>query len=222
VRDGNCPAEDDQERLEERPCNQQQCEAKEDVSCSGQPLDLVILVEASGAFTQDGFASVKTLAAELTKHYLPSGSESRVGVVAWGQRSQPISFLTSDGAALGQTMSSKLNWMQGTSRISSGLLTARRMLYRSRKGVVPTILVLTSGRMVDGRSATWASKFIRKAGIRLIFVLTGRSSGDPTLESLVTSPHSENLIPIATMEDLKANMDSHVRRIILDTCSATT
>jgi len=221
VRDGNCPAEDDQERLEDRPCNQQQCEAKEDVSCSGQPLDLVMLVEASGAFTQDGFASVKTLATELTKHYLPSGSESRVGVVAWGKSGQRISSLTSDGAALGQTINSKLSWMQGTSRLSSGLLVARRMLFRSRPGVVPTILVLTSGQMVDGRSATWVSRFVRKAGIRLVFVLTGRSSGDPTLESMVTSPHAENLIPISTMEDLKANMGSHVRRIILDTCSAT-
>jgi len=221
VRDGNCPAADAQERLEERPCNKQQCEAKEAVSCSGQPLDLVILVEASGAFTQDGFADVKTLTTELTKHYLPSGSASRVGIVAWGSRSQRVSLLTSNSAALGQTISSKLNWMQGTARLSSGLLTARRMLRRSRRGVVPTILVLTSGQLVDIRRATWASRFVRKRGIRLVFVLTGRSSGGPMLERLVTSPHAENLIPIATMEDLKANMGSHVRRIILDTCSAT-
>lgn len=221
VRDGNCPAEDDQERLEEKPCNLQKCEAKEDVSCSGQPLDLVMLVEASGAFTQDGFADVKTLATELTKHYLPSGSKSRVGMAAWGDKSQLVSFLTSDGAALGQTISSKLNWMQGTSRLGSALLNARRMLYRSRRGVVPTILVLTSGQSVDLRRAMWAARFIRRRGIRLVFVLAGRSKGGPMLERLVTPPHAENLISIATMEDLKANMGSHVRRIILDTCSAT-
>merc|ERR1719215_342383 len=81
---GKCPKATAGERFEEEACNTQACVGDE--ICIAQQ-DLLLMIDASGSLKEDGFAVMRTFAANLTQRYKPKyfgKAAMKVGVVLFG------------------------------------------------------------------------------------------------------------------------------------------
>jgi len=221
-RDGNCPSQDSKERLELRSCNRHFCSDVENLTCAGVPLDVVLLVDASGSVTEAGFSSLRDLTLELVRRYAPRAGGSQVSVVAFAQEAQLISGLVDDTGTLQNRIGSRLKWQRGASLLSPGLAAAADVLLaRGRRNSVSTVLVLTDGRIADPFLARQSAVRLRRRGARLVFAQVGQ--GDKKnllLERLVSEPPRENLIAVQSMDQLSYHIKAAARHIIVNTCSA--
>lgn len=219
--DGTCPAEDSDARLRLAPCNAHACPAGAAVTCQGAPLDVVLLLDASGSMGEAGFGYLRSLAAELVNRYAAGVATARIGAVTFARWAQVVSPLERDAPTLQARLSSGLAWAQGASMLSRGLLSAGQVLSGNSVAVAaPTVVVLTDGHLADPFLAGQVATRIRAQGTRLLFVLVNPGYKERNLiKRLASSPLRENLIEVPSMQDLGQNVSEVAGSILVRTCS---
>jgi len=218
---GFCPAAEAGERLERQPCNDLACPEASNVRCHGAPVDLVLLVDASGSVGAQGVASFKKLALELARRYPLGATASRVAVATFADEAHIVSGLEGDLKVLEGKLNSGMSWTRGASMLSRGLALANTVLVGSRKEAAPIVLVLTDGRVSDPFLAAQVSARIRGRGTRLLFAVAGRGKEATTLfERLSSQPARENVIFVPSFAELEQNLTAVAGSVLQRTCSS--
>jgi len=217
----SCPTAQSKDRLEFQECNTQKCGEDNNVVCAGTPLDIALLVDASGSMTKEGFDAVKTLSLELIRHYSLSDSMTKLGVAAFSKEATVVSALSDDIDEVTRKISNDLQWLSGPSNAGAGLSRAASLLaLGGRKTASSLVLVITDGRFVDPFLARQAADKMKENGVRLVFALVGTEyKNNGLLESMASLPGSDNIIPIPDFKELPAYGKWAVKRIIGSTCS---
>lgn len=218
---GFCPAAGAGERLERQPCNDIACPEASNVTCHGAPVDLVLLVDASGSVGARGVASFKNLALELARRYPLGARASRVAVATFADEAHIVSGLEGDLKVLEGKLNSGMGWKGGASMLSRGLALANTVLAGSRIEAAPIVLVLTDGRVADPFLAAQVSARIRGHGTRVLFAVAGRGKKATTLfERLSSRPSRENVIFVDSFAELVQNLASVAGTVLQRTCSS--
>eukprot|EP00747_Dinoflagellata_sp_TGD_P208136 gnl/TRDRNA2_/TRDRNA2_81650_c0_seq1.p1 gnl/TRDRNA2_/TRDRNA2_81650_c0~~gnl/TRDRNA2_/TRDRNA2_81650_c0_seq1.p1 ORF type:complete len:807 (-),score=186.69 gnl/TRDRNA2_/TRDRNA2_81650_c0_seq1:85-2505(-) len=217
---GSCPGRESPERLRTKPCNESPCKTGE-VTCAGEPQDLVLVVDASGSLDKDGFAALKALAEELGAKYAPKKDGNHVSLATFSDQGKVLASLTADADEL-KTQMGELKWLKGATMLNAGLTAAKNALMDGgRRHAAPTVVVLFDGRVSDPFLSRVAVTRLREQGARLVFVTLGHGyKNEELLERLATPPAAQNLISVESASYLKENVKNVAREIILGTCSA--
>lgn len=218
----SCPASDSQDRLELRQCNQGKCDDSNDVTCAGAPLDVVLLLDASGSMTKEGFNTVRDLSKELVKHYSPSEDGAKISVATFAKQAFAVSSLSHDASELSDKLDTELRWLEGPGNAGVGLSRASSLLAAGgRKKASSLVLMITDGRLVDPFLARHAADKLKQSGARLVFVTIGTDfKNDALLEDMASTPEKDNVIKLPGFKDLRGHLKQAAKRIVVSTCSA--
>jgi len=217
----SCPTTESKERVELRECNKKDCDGNNDVACAGAPMDVVLLLDASGSITQEGFKSIQELSLQLVKHYSLAGNGTKLSVATFAKQAMAISSLTSDASELSTKLSSGLQWLKGPGNAGAGLSRAASLLAAGgRKEATSLVLMVTDGRLVDPFLARQAADRLKKSGIRLAFALVGTDyKNSALLKNMASTPEKDNVIQIPGFKELPTFSKWAAKRIIRGTCS---
>lgn len=220
----SCPTTESKERVEFRECNKKECDGNNDVACAGAPMDVVLLLDASGSITQEGFNSLQELSLELVRHYSLAGNGTKLSVATFAKQAMAISSLTSDANQLSSRMKGPggLQWLKGPGNAGAGLSRAASLLAAGgRKEATSLVLMVTDGRLVDPFLAQQAADRLKKNGIRLAFALVGTDyKNSALLKNMASTPEKDNVIRIPGFKQLPPFVKWAAKRIITGTCSA--
>lgn len=217
----SCPKGTSSDRFQVRKCNTNQCDKDNNFRCSGAPMDIVLLLDASGSMTDQGFTAVKALASDLVKGYNVSEGGTKVSVVAFAKQAKVIAALSDDSESLSSKIASKLNWLRGPSNAGAGLTRAASLLsLGGRQEASSLVLLVTDGRLVDPFLARQAAVKLKGNGIRLAFALIGTEyKNEKLLEAMASVPDEDNIIKLPDF-----SVTNFVREatnlVVSGTCSA--
>lgn len=216
----SCPSSESRERLEYQECNEKKCDDKNDHVCSGDPLDVVLLMDASGSMTQEGFNAVRDLTKELVHDFSLSESATKLSIATFAKEVTVVSGLTTDANDLKSKLDS-VQWLKGPSNAGVSLSRAASLLVEGgRKTASSLVLMVTDGRLVDPFLAQQAAARLKKNGVRLAFALADASRVPPLLKSLASKPEKDNIIQIPGFKQLPTFLKWTSKRIITSTCSS--
>lgn len=217
VRLGTCPDQNSQDRLELMSCNLLKCSTDEGLRCGDTPLDIVLLVDTSawGATIED----VRNLTLEIASRYAPHSNGTRISVLAFADDVHVVSGMSEKLTELQDRVDSGLKQLQGAGKLSKGLAMAGSVLRNTgRSDAVSTVLVITGGKIPDSFMARQAAAKIRGQGVRISFVLVGKSyTSGQQLDLLATSPTRENVLELPNWSPEQVRAAAH--RVILSTCA---
>lgn len=218
----SCPSAEHKDRLEFQECNKDACAAGNDVRCAGDPMDMVLLLDASGSMTEGGFAAIKSLSQELVRYYNPSANGTKLSIASFAKQATAISGLSENSNELKSSISSNLHWLQGPGNAASGLLRAATLMANGgRKTASSVVLMVTDGRLVDPYLARQAAERLKKSGVRLAFALVGADARNTELlKSMASLPKEDNFIKLPHFDKLPEYLKWSAKRIITGTCSA--
>lgn len=218
----SCPSADHKDRLEFQECNKDACAAGNDVRCAGDPMDMVLLLDASGSMTQEGFATIKSLSQELVRYYNPSANGTKLSIASFAKEATAIAGLSENSDALQSSIASNLQWLQGPGNAASGISRAATLMANGgRKTASSVVLMVTDGRLVDPYLARQAAERLKKSGVRLAFALVGADARNiELLKSMASLPKEDNFIKLPHFDKLPEYLKWSAKRIISGTCSA--
>jgi len=218
----SCPAAGAKERLEHRHCNKKKCDDSKEVKCAGAPLDIVLLLDASGSITERGFTTLKALSLELVHRYSPSNNGTKMAVAAFAKQSTAVSALSGDASELSTRIASHLRWLKGPGNAGAGLSRAMSLLpIGGRKKATSLVLMITDGRLVDPFLARQAAEKLKNSGVRLAFAVVGTDyKNSELLKGMASLPEKSNFIQLPDLKQLPAFLKWAARRIVANTCSA--
>jgi len=218
----SCPKSDSQERLEHRSCNAEGCGQLDNVTCAGNPMDIVILVDVSGSVTQVGVSALTHLSQKLTSHFAPSAEGNQIAVATFAKQVTTISRLSGDLAELTSRLSSGFPPPIGSASLGSALTQAGVLLSAGgRRRATSMVLVITDGRVVDPFLARTAAERLKDNGARLAFALLGSDyKNHDLLKSLASTPSSDNLFSLPPASALEPAAESSAKSIVVGSCAA--
>lgn len=227
---GKCPCEDNPERLERRTCNEADCVGDE--VCAAKQ-DLVLAIDGSGSLREDGFDTVRRLAASLIGRYqsMFQGRDAmRVGVVVFGQGA-----LEADGSVAGaeevQGLTAHLDsaraaveglaWQRGFTNLAQAFSLASRVLREGgRADAQSAVLVLSDGRPAMKLAAAHQATKLKEGGTLIYMVPVAEYPGedlDP-LKQWASQPWETSYQRIPGVSALRSNFDAFVSKLVAKFC----
>lgn len=234
--EGQCPAEDNEQRLEYRRCNLDQCTPKngETLQCASK-LDVVLLLDGSGSLGEEGFEEMKKAGAALARAFKTGEEYAQVGVLLFSGpptiekyhtcrngtadlasdcRIQWVSRFTTDMSTLAG-MIENLKWPKGPALTSSALAVAESELIYGRPGAESILITLTDGKTMDPRKTTSTAKRLRKRA-RLLWVPVTHGHSVSLVKQWASKPKRDNVLVLDSLSDLSAT--ATINHIIADAC----
>lgn len=216
-----CPAERSAERFESKNCNMGPCSAES--VCGGIPLDVVLLVDASGSLAADTFSEVRNLVSDLVGEYSPSASADGhlVSVGTFNDQAHEISLLSSDASAIQGAISSNMQQLQGSNKLGQGFMFAlRTFLNGGRWDALPTVVVITSGNIADPYLAQEAAFKVHMHPAHLVFVVVEeeQAANYGVFNNMASWP-PETFVMKVPKANLAANMQDIAHQVLANTCT---
>lgn len=228
---GRCPKAESRKRLRHETCNTHACQGDE--RCLAKQ-DLILAVDSSGSLQEEGFNTLKQLAAALVARYdaeAYGAPAMRVGVVEFGNGavsadgtvSAALSVLPLEGdLAKVKTAVEGMAFLKGFTNMAQALSAAETaLMLGGRKEAVSKILVITDGKPTFKYQLQEKFRDISDKHIAVHAVVVGDSSEDQEdlnfLQTLVPPPSAANFNFIPA-HDLKTNMKTWVDRVLTSSC----
>jgi len=242
---GKCANRWAPDRLEYTECNKNRCMPAINhttLACLNTEIDTVLLIDGSGSVGQRGWDAEIALSKKFVEAF--QGSDSAVSaqmsvIVYSGPRTwstwrkcfarrtskearkkacniNTVTHFTKDLADV-QKKIAALKWPKGGTLTSKALKTAENELMLGRAGLKPNVVVLTDGKPMSKRWTGIASRSIRKKA-RLLWVPITRNAPLRDIKKWATRKWEENVFPVRTFRDLKAQRDAFVTHMIASVC----
>jgi hypothetical protein len=231
---GKCPKATAGERLEEETCNTQACVGDE--ICIAQQ-DLVLMVDASGSLKEDGFAVMRTFAANLTNKYKPKyfgKAAMKIGIVLFGngrliqtpeggtsiEPAINIQGLTDDLDLVRQEIG-KLKWQRGFTNMAQGFTLADTMLSQGgRPGAQSAVLVLSDGKYSFKFQTAEKAQELKDKNVHIFMAPVTEFKGKELddLKNWASAPWSTNYERIPGLMPLKFNPEIFTQKLVAKFC----
>jgi len=231
---GKCPKVTAGERLEETSCNTQACVGDE--ICIAQQ-DLILMIDASGSLKEDGFAVMRTFAANLTKRYMTKyfgKATIKIGILLYGNGrliSTPeggtsvepainIQGLTDDLDLVREEIG-KLKWQRGFTNMAQGFTLADTMLSQGgRAGAQSAVLVLSDGKYSFKFQTAEKAQELKDKNVHIFMAPVSDMKGKELedLKDWASAPWSTNYEWIPGLMPVKFNAEIFIQKLVAKFC----
>jgi hypothetical protein len=213
---GKCPTSLNKQRHERRACNSNECPP--DPVCDAK-MDIVIVVDSSGSWTEKGYKIVKQFVAEYVRNYKLGKQNIKMGIVEFSKDAHIIQSMTFDLAELEKSIAEKLTFRRGLTDLAQGLLTAEKVLLDGRKDSQSEVIVITDGKPSFKYQTGNAAKKLRRSGTRLVFMPVRTYGSSPFLLDWASNPGAENVFRVkAGLAELQEKMGQWQTKLLVATC----
>jgi len=212
---GKCPKALNHERYERQACNTNECPP--DPQCSGK-MDIVLVVDSSGSWTEKGYNVVKAFVTGLTKMYDLDRKKVKLGIVEFSKEAHIIQGMTYDKNEVEKSLAN-LKFRKGLTDMAKGLLTAEKLLLDGRKDSQSEVIVITDGKPSFKFATSNAARKLNEHGARLVFMPIRTYGKSPFLLKWATAPGKENVFRVpGGLAELKAKMEHWQTTLLVSTC----
>jgi len=216
--DATCPAENDAERKERRPCNEAACPAEPLQQCASK-LDLVLVLDSSGSLGAPGFDKIQEFAAGLVGRVQleeEAPDTAAVGFVTFGSEATATQSLSTERSEVEAAVGS-MEWTKSNTNTAQALAFAADMLEAHGRPGVQAVTVLVTDGMPESAAltSTQVQRLKEQQSSRFVVVVVGSSLSHRVAEGWVSWPPEENLLTAPTFEALDVAL---VTDLIADIC----
>lgn len=202
---GECPAEDDPQRRESKPCNKKRCAVEAPLQQCQGTMDLALVLDSSGSMGEAGSGNAKNLAVSAVGRML-LGEEPgsiKVGVITFGSSAAVSQPLTVDAPTFVSSVNELVWDRKNTNTGEAVAFAGDLLLQKPRVGAQKVIVVVTDSMPLSTYVLNSEAKKLRDQGIRIAFVLVGHGVGERAVQHWASWPFQENVISLETFAALE-------------------
>lgn len=230
---GKCPKPKNADRLQERPCNVQDCVGDE-VCIATQ--DLIMAVDGSGSLKESGFDVVRSFAMNVTGRYKGEyygKAAAQLGVLEFGNgQVMPdgtiapainVLGLTADMEAVSASIEA-LTWQRGLTNMAQAFTLADTMLAQGgRPEATSAVLVFSDGMYSFEFMTAQAVQKLKDKNVMIFMapIASGKSDYLKTLKSWASQPWQTNYERIPGLLALEHNLDMFAQKVVSKFCPAS-
>lgn len=169
-------------------------------------LDLAFVVDGSGSIQQNGFDLSRQFVSEVLDRFTVSSSDTRIGIVQFSSSAQAeVTFSGGESAAFVHNALDSMNWMNGGTQTSNGILYTKDNLFiNARPDAAKVMIVLTDG--ASGDNSQVGANLARAEGITMMSVGVGSGIQFNELQSIADKP--EYVFTMNSFDELVAAVGS--------------
>mmetsp|Transcript_53892 Transcript_53892/g.118170 ORF Transcript_53892/g.118170 Transcript_53892/m.118170 type:complete len:997 (+) Transcript_53892:64-3054(+) len=214
---GRCANHLNSARYERQACNAGPCPP--DPICTAK-LDIVLVVDSSGSWTQKGYDVVKTFVEGLVDRYDFGAHSVKMGLVEFSKDAHIIQGMTFDKAAFVKAVTEKLMFRKGLTDMAKGLLSAEKVLLDGRKDSQSQVIVVTDGKPSFKFATHNAAKKLTRGGVRLVFMPVRTYGESPFLLDWASHPGAENVFRVKKgLAELEEKQVEWQKKLLVSTCA---
>merc|ERR1719352_46225 len=187
-------------------------------------MDVVLLIDGSGSLGKTGWKAEIIAATATVDAFIGSGKAEMAVVLYSGPRTwggvrrctgknaknvnlercgiKTVTHFTEDLKQVKQLITG-LEWPRGSTLTSLALMTAKSMLPLGRKDSHAIVVVFTDGRPLSYRATGIASRIVRKAGARLLWVPVTKYAPLKSIKKWATRRWEENVVQVNSFKKLE-------------------
>lgn len=211
---GECPAAEDEERMEQMTCNEQACPP--DLACE-EKLDVIVLIDGSGSVTPGSSWSNEVQFTKSLFSQLEFGEDLvQAGVVLFSDKAY---LFPRGGAATSEEADDNTGWMTfsreelvqgvdsmslpGASHDTAGALgRAQNALQNGRTDARSVVFMVTDGNPNDMTAMDEAAASVKKTS-RLLVVTVGGNVNEEAAQGWASEPYQENVMNVPDFSSLQ-------------------
>jgi len=212
---GVCAAEMSEERFEQQECNTMEC-PPEPVCIAKQ--DVVLAVDVSGSFKQEGFDTMMKFVQELTSLYILGVNETQIGALEYSKEAKIVAPLQSNMEEL-MPMLEKISFQRGVTDMAQGFSLAKTILMEGRKSASSVVIMLTDGKPSFEFSTKKAAQELRDQGVRVVVVPIFTYGDAAFMTELASDPPEDNVLPINGLKQLAESTLDEAKKLMTATCA---